>query len=73
MSIDVTSMIAGIERMVMMEAISIAHRKTGMRASVIPGGRILRIVAATLTEAASAATSVKVIICAQRSARWPGE
>jgi hypothetical protein len=69
----VTSMTDGKAKIVISEAISIAHRKTGMRASVMPGGRILRIVAMTLTEAASAATSVKVIICAQMSTRWPGE
>ena len=71
-SMLVTSMIAGIDRIVISEATSIAQRNTGIRASVMPGARILRMVAATLTEAHSAATSVKVIICAQMSARCPG-
>ena len=39
----------------------------------MPGGRMRMIVVKRFTEAASAATSVKVIICAQTSARWPGE
>jgi hypothetical protein len=44
----------------------------GMRARVMPGARVLRIVATRTTAAASAETSVKVIICAQKSARLLG-
>ncbi len=45
------------------------HRKTGMRARVMPGGLRRMMVAKVFTETASAATSVKVIICAHTSAR----
>jgi hypothetical protein len=41
--------------------------------SDIPGARCLRIVATMLTAAANEPISVKVIICAQTSTRFPGE
>ena len=64
---------AGIEKMIITATTSIAQAKRGIRASVIPGARVLRIVHTRTTAAASAETSVKVIICAQMSARLPGE
>ncbi len=39
----------------------------------MPGARIAMIVATSSTATHSAATSVKVIICAQKSVRLPGE
>ncbi len=69
----VTSMTEGRAKMVMNEATRTAQRNSGIRARVMPGGRILRMVATRLTDTARAATSVKVIIWAQTSARWPGE
>ncbi len=48
----VTSITDGSAKIVISDAISIAHRKSGMRASVMPGGRILRMVATMLTDAA---------------------
>ena len=44
-----------------------------MRASVMPGARVARMVATSSTATQSAATSVNVIICAQKSVRLPGE
>ena len=63
----------GIAKMIMTAMTSIAQANRGIRASVMPGARVLRIVATSTTAAASAETSVKVIICAQMSARLPGE
>ncbi len=70
-SMLVTSITAGRPKMVMNEATSTAHKNSGIRARVMPGGRILRMVATRFTETARAATSVKVIIWAQMSTRWP--
>ena len=63
----------GIEKMIITATTSIAQANSGMRDRVMPGARVLRMVHASTTAAASAATSVKVIICAQMSARLPGE
>ena len=73
MSMDEDSATAGIEKMIITATTSIAQANKGMRAKVIPGARVLRIVQTSTTAAASAETSVKVIICAQMSARLPGE
>ena len=64
---------AGIEKMIISATTSIAQANSGIRARVMPGARHLRMVQMRTTAAASAATSVKVIICAQMSARLPGE
>src|SRR3569623_1812475 len=64
---------AGIEKITISETFSAAQTKSGILASVMPGARCLRMVATIDTEAASAATSVKVIICAQMSTLLPGE
>src|SRR5215212_1654285 len=63
----------GMAKMIITATTSIAHANNGIRASVIPGARVLRMVATSTTAAASAETSVNVIICAQMSARLPGE
>ncbi len=68
----VTSITEGRAKIVISEATSMAHRNSGMRPRVIPGGRSRMMVAKVFTDADKAATSVKVIICAQTSARWPG-
>jgi hypothetical protein len=64
---------AGIAKMIRKELTSSAQTKSGIRSSVMPGARSLKTV--TMTEIATEipATSVKVIICAQISARLPGE
>src|SRR6187551_3041878 len=63
----------GIEKITISETTRIAQTKIGIRASVMPEARFLRIVAVSETATASAATSVKVTICAQMSIRLPGE
>jgi hypothetical protein len=57
----------------MKDVTSIAQTKSGMRSSVMPGARCFSTVTMISTETASAETSVNVIICAQVSARLPGE
>jgi hypothetical protein len=52
---------------------SIAQTKSGIRLSVMPGARVLKIVTISSTAATSAATSVKVTVWAQTSTRLPGE
>ena len=44
-----------------------------MRFSDMPGARCLKIVVISCTATASDDISVKVIICAQKSVRLPGE
>ena len=51
---------------------SIAQTNSGIRFNDMPGARALKIVATSSTDTASAATSVNVISCAQKSARLPG-
>jgi hypothetical protein len=63
----------GIEKMIIMATTRIAQTKMGIRASVMPGARCLRMVATMTTAAASAEISVKVTICAQTSMRLPAE
>ena len=63
---------AGIAKMIMNDVTSIAHTKSGMRLSDIPGARCLKIVTISSTAPTSATISVKVIVCAQMSARLPG-
>ncbi len=67
------SITAGMAKMIMKLVTSIDHRNSGMRASVMPGARVFRMVVISSIATASAATSVKVIICAQKSVRLPGE
>ena len=67
------SITAGMANRIMNDVTRIAQTKSGMRLSVMPGARSFRIVTMSSTATASAATSVKVIICAQKSARLPGE
>ena len=64
-------MIAGIAMMMRNEVTSMLQTNSGMRSSDMPGARCLKIVTAISTATASAETSVKVIICAQMSARLP--
>ena len=52
---------------------SIAQARSGSRASVIPGARILNTVPITAMAASNPESSLKVIICAQTSARFAGE
>jgi hypothetical protein len=52
---------------------SIAQTNSGMRFSVMPGARSLKMVVIMTTASSSADSSVKVIICAQKSMRLPGE
>ena len=67
------SITAGIANTVMKEVTRIAHTRSGMRLSVMPGARCLRMVTISCTAMPSAASSLKVIICAQKSVRLPGE
>ncbi len=63
----------GMAKMIITATTSIAQAKSGIRARVMPGARVLRMVVTSTTAAESAETSVNVIICAQMSARLPGE
>ncbi len=65
------TMIAGIARMIRKEVTSIDQTKSGMRSSDMPGARCFSTVTTISTATARAETSVKVIICAQISARFP--
>src|SRR5690242_10601190 len=67
------SAIEGMAKMIISATTSIAQANSGIRDKVIPGALAFRIVQTSTTAAASADTSVKVIICAQMSARLPGE
>ena len=60
-------------KMIIEPSTNIAQANNGIRASVIPGARALRMVQTRTTAAASAATSVYVTICAQMSVCLPGE
>ena len=64
---------AGIAKMIRNEVTNIAHTNSGIRSSVMPGARCLNTVTMISTATASADNSVKVTICAQTSARLPGE
>src|SRR4051794_32920129 len=64
---------AGMAKMMRKDVTSIDQTNTGMRSSVMPGARCLNVVTMISTATASADTSVKVIICAHTSARFPGE
>ena len=66
-------MTAGMAKMIRNAVTNIAHTKSGILSRVMPGARCLRTVTMISTATASAETSVKVIICAQMSARFPGE
>ncbi|MGY2937861.1 hypothetical protein ACVWZ6_007463 [Bradyrhizobium sp. GM6.1] len=65
-------MIEGIANITRKLVTSMAQTNRGMRSSVMPGARSLNTVTMISTETASAATSVKVIICAQTSGRFVG-
>ena len=67
------SITAGMAKRIMKAVTSIAQTKSGRRASVMPGARSLNTVAITTIAARRPESSVKVIICAQTSARLPGE
>jgi hypothetical protein len=62
----------GMAKTIMKAVTSMAHANIGMRLSVMPGARILNVVTMIWMAPISAATSVKVIICAQKSVRLPG-
>ena len=64
-------MIAGIENTTMNDATSIDHTNRGMRLSDMPGARILNVVTMIAIAMISPDTSVKVMSCAQISARLP--
>ncbi len=70
-SIPLASATLGMERITISEVTRIAQANKGMRSRLIPGARCLRMVAVSTTATDSAATSVKVTICAQMSARLP--
>ena len=55
------------------EVTSMAHTKSGMRSSVMPGARSFRMVVISTIEVTRPGISVKVMSCAQKSARLPGE
>src|SRR5205809_585093 len=73
MSAVLAYMIEGIANTTMNEVISIDHAKSGMRLSVMPGARSLKIVVMRHTATTSADTSVNVMSCAQKSVRLPGD
>ena len=58
-------------KMIMIEVMSIAHAKIGMRRSDMPGARILRITTAMSTATMRPMDSVKLITMFQKSARLP--
>ena len=61
----------GIEKITISDVTRVDQTNNGILARVMPGARCFRTVAVRVTATASAATSVKVIICAQISARLP--
>src|SRR3954469_12024326 len=63
----------GIAKMTMNDCTTIAQTKIGIRFKDIPGARCLKTVVMISTAPTSAEISVSVIICAQKSTRWPGE
>jgi hypothetical protein len=67
------SMTPGMANTIMNEATRIAQINSGMRLSDMPGARCLKIVTISCTATPSAESSVKVTICAQKSAHLPGE
>ena len=62
---------AGMAKMIMNAVTSIAQTNKGISVSFMPGARCLNTVTIVSTATAIAETSVKVIICAQTSARLP--
>ena len=62
---------AGMAKITITLTTSIAHTKSGIRLSDIPGVRNLRMVQIRQTATTSDDTSVNVISCAQTSARLP--
>ena len=64
--------IDGIAKITISAVTSIDQTNSGIRLSDMPGARALKMVATSSTDTASAATSVKVMSCAQKSARLPG-
>jgi hypothetical protein len=52
---------------------SIAHTKSGIRLSDMPGARCLKIVTMICVAPMSPDISVNVTVCAQMSTRFPGE
>ena len=72
MSAVLASITAGMAKSTMNEVTTCAHTKIGIRFSVIPGARSLKVVVISETATASDPTSVNVISCAQTSARLLG-
>jgi hypothetical protein len=70
-SVLLAIMMAGIARMMTKDVTSMVQTKSGMRSSDMPGARCFSTVTTISTATASADSSVKVIICAQMSARLP--
>ena len=66
-------MTAGMAKHTMKLVTSIAQTNSGILLSDMPGARCLKIVLMVLTAIASEDSSVKVIICAQKSTRLPDE
>ena len=64
-------MIAGIAKMTMNDTISIDQTNSGIRFSDMPGVRILKMVQTRQVATIRPETSVKVMSCAQTSARLP--
>src|ERR1700685_3706716 len=69
---ELAIIIAGIAKMTIKDCTSIDQQNSGMRFNVIPGARILKMVAISSAATHIAETSVNVIICAQKSTRLPG-
>jgi hypothetical protein len=72
MSMVLESITAGMAKITMNAVVTSDHTNMGMRLSDIPGARILYTVVTISTATARPESSVKVIICAQKSARLPG-
>ena len=65
------SMTDGMANTIMNDVTTIAQTNRGMRASVMPGARILKAVVIIWMAPISAEISVKVMSCAQKSLRLP--
>src|SRR3954471_1929046 len=73
MSMVLANITDGMANRMENEVVSCDQHITGMRFSDMPGARSLKMVVMISMATTSAETSVKVIICAQMSARFPGE
>src|SRR3712207_1883178 len=72
MSIVLATMTDGMSKIMTKDVTSEAQTNKGMRSRRMLGARCLKMVTMISTATARAAISVKVTICAQKSARLPG-